>query len=85
MAKVCPQVPSSFSPYMTSKRETFTIWMKSLVYQANGCTVYNTTGDIVYRVDNYDKKGSSEVYLMDLRGKVLFTMKRKVYNILLRF
>jgi hypothetical protein len=78
MAKVYPQVPS-FSPHMTSKRESFTVWMKSLVYQTNGCTVYNTNGDIVYRVDNYDKKGSNEVHLMDLRGKVLFTIRRKVY------
>ncbi|KAG2677324.1 hypothetical protein I3760_12G092000 [Carya illinoinensis] len=80
MAKVYPQEqPSSSSDpaYMTSKRETFTLWMKSLVYQTNGCTVYNTTGDIVYRVDNYEKKGSSEVHLMDLRGKVLFTIRRK--------
>ncbi|KAG2681223.1 hypothetical protein I3760_11G134100 [Carya illinoinensis] len=78
MAKVYPQVPRSFSPYfMTSKRETFTVWMKSLLYQTNGCTVYNTNGDIVYRVDNYDKKGSNEVHLMDLRGKVLSTIRRK--------
>ncbi|KAF5478290.1 hypothetical protein F2P56_004862 [Juglans regia] len=78
MAKVYPQVPRSFSPYlMTSKRETFTVWMKSLLYQTNGCTVYNTNGDIVYRVDNYDKKGSNEVHLMDFRGQVLSTIRRK--------
>ncbi|XP_040990396.1 protein LURP-one-related 4-like [Juglans microcarpa x Juglans regia] len=81
MAKVYSQdqPSSSSSPYMTSKRETFTLWMKSLVYQTNGCTVYNTIGDIVYRVDNYEKKGSSEVHLMDLRGKVLFTIRRKKF------
>ncbi|XP_061988831.1 protein LURP-one-related 3-like [Rosa rugosa] len=61
-------------PYMTSKRETFTIWMKSLVMQGNGCTAYDENGEIVYRVDNYDNKHSNEVYLMDLRGKVLFTL-----------
>ncbi|XP_062147324.1 protein LURP-one-related 4-like [Alnus glutinosa] len=76
MAKVYPKAPT-FSPHVTSKRESFTVWMKSLVYQTNGCTVYNTNGDIVYRVDNYDKKGSNEVHLMDLRGKVLFTIRRK--------
>lgn len=78
MAKVYPQVPRSFSPYQTSKKETFTVWMKSLLYQTYGCTVYNTNGDIVYRVDNYDKKGSNEVHLMDLQGKVLSTIRRKV-------
>ncbi|XP_050377972.1 protein LURP-one-related 11-like [Argentina anserina] len=61
-------------PYMTSKRETFTIWMKSLVMQGHGCTAYDENGEIVYRVENYDNKHSDEVYLMDLRGKVLFTI-----------
>ncbi|KAJ6415216.1 hypothetical protein OIU84_004077 [Salix udensis] len=85
MAKVhaLPQVvssSSSSSSYISSKPETFTIWMKSLVMQTNGCTVYNENGDVVYRVDNYDKKGSDEVYLMDLRGKVLFTiLTRKLF------
>ncbi|GMY30282.1 protein LURP-one-related 4-like [Fagus crenata] len=77
MAKVYPQIPSTCSPHITSERETFTIWMKSLVCHTNGCTVYNTNGDIVYRVENYDKKGSKEVHLMDLRGKVLSTIRRK--------
>ncbi|KDP25461.1 hypothetical protein JCGZ_20617 [Jatropha curcas] len=67
---------SSDNYYTTSKKETFTIWMKSLVMQTNGCTVYNENGEIVYRVDNYDKKGSSEVYLMDLKGTVLFTIRK---------
>jgi len=64
---------------MSSKPETFTIWMKSLLMQTNGCTVFNKNGEIVYRVDNYDKKaGSNEVYLMDLKGNVLFTILRRV-------
>lgn len=60
--------------YMTSKREIFTIWMKSLVMQGNGCTAFDENGEIVYRIDNYDNKHSNEVFLMDLRGKVLFTL-----------
>ena len=89
MAKVYPLHtsktvdPSSSSrsaccSYTTLKRETFTVWMKSLVMQGNGCTAYNENGEIVYRVDNYDHKNSNEVYLMDLKGKVLFTILRKV-------
>ncbi|KAJ4832029.1 hypothetical protein Tsubulata_010277, partial [Turnera subulata] len=86
MAKVHPRYAesssstcsSSTSYVVTAKTETFTVWMKSLVMQANGCTVYNENGDIVYRMDNYDKKGSNEVHLMDLKGNVLFTiLKRK--------
>lgn len=72
-------VSSSSSNYVTSRREAFTVWMKSLVMQGNGCTVYNENGEIVYRIDNYDEKCGSEVYLMDLQGNLLFTILRKVY------
>lgn len=81
MAKIHPlplpptELDQSSSCSSSSKPSTFTVWMKSLVMQANGCTVYNENGEIVYRVDNYDKKGSSEVYLMDLKGRVLFTIR----------
>ncbi|KAL5995794.1 hypothetical protein ACLOJK_025864 [Asimina triloba] len=85
MAKIYPQAllskslspSSSSSEFMNSERETFTIWMKSLVFNSNGCTVFDSNGDIVYRIDNYNNKCSSEVYLMDLRGRVLFTICRK--------
>ncbi|KDP25460.1 hypothetical protein JCGZ_20616 [Jatropha curcas] len=62
---------------MTFKRETFTVWMKSLVCHTNGCTVFDSNGEIIYRVENYDQKCSNEVYLMDLRGRVLVTIRRK--------
>ena len=78
MAKVHPHQAPSLSPYLTSEKETFTIWMKSLVYHTNGCTVYNSNGQIVFRVDNYEKKCSNEVHLMDLKGKVLYTIRKKV-------
>ena len=78
MAKIHPDQALSLSPYLTSQRETFTIWMKSLVCHTNGCTVYNSAGQIVFRVDNYDKKCSNEVHLMDLQGKVLYTIRKKV-------
>ncbi|KAI5328882.1 hypothetical protein L3X38_028279 [Prunus dulcis] len=67
----------SNNKYVTSKRETFTIWMKSLVMQGKGCTAFDENGEIVYRIDNYDAKHSNEVYLMDLRGKLLFTVCEK--------
>ncbi|EXB37382.1 Protein LURP-one-related 11 [Morus notabilis] len=98
MAKVHPLISTSntidsqaFSSascsnnYITSKRETFTVWMKSLVMQGNGCTAYNENGEIVYRVDNYDQKNSNEVYLMDLKGKVLFTILRKKIGVFRRW
>ncbi|XP_077240892.1 protein LURP-one-related 11-like [Tasmannia lanceolata] len=62
---------------MTTTREIFTIWMKSLICNSNGCTVYDSSGQIIYRIDNYESKCSDEVFLMDLRGRVLFTIIRK--------
>ncbi|GAV57929.1 Tub_2 domain-containing protein [Cephalotus follicularis] len=76
MAKIHPKTPS-FSPESNQTREVFTIWMKSLVFHSYGCTVFDSSGEIVYRVENYTKKCSNEVYLMDLRGRVLVTIRRK--------
>ncbi|CAE5960160.1 unnamed protein product [Arabidopsis arenosa] len=65
------------SPYLTTGKESFTIWMRSLVFHSKGCTVYDSKGNLIYRVDNYNSKSCSEVYLMDLFGKVLFTLRQK--------
>ncbi|KAG7595161.1 Tubby-like C-terminal [Arabidopsis thaliana x Arabidopsis arenosa] len=65
------------SPYLTTEKESFTIWMRSLVFHSKGCTVYDSKGNLIYRVDNYNSKSCSEVYLMDLFGKVLFTLRQK--------
>ncbi|XP_022867207.1 protein LURP-one-related 11-like, partial [Olea europaea var. sylvestris] len=78
MAKIHPQTSVKGSDHSTSERETFTIWMKSLVFHGNGCTVFNSKGEVVFRVDNYQTRHSSEVFLMDFNGEVLFSMKRKV-------
>ncbi|PIA43248.1 hypothetical protein AQUCO_02000585v1 [Aquilegia coerulea] len=95
MAKIYPRTclsslssssSSSFSSppstsYITSKKEVFTIWMKSLVFNGNGCTVYDSHGKIIYRMDNYDQKHSSQVHLMDLKGNLLFTIFKKKLGI----
>ncbi|KAK7307847.1 hypothetical protein VNO77_41267 [Canavalia gladiata] len=77
MAKIHPEEPTS-SPCTFYRRETYTLWMKSLVLHSNGCTVYDSNGDIVYRVDNYDQKGRREVNLMDLSGRVLCTIHKRL-------
>ncbi|KAI3891842.1 hypothetical protein MKW92_018237 [Papaver armeniacum] len=82
MSKVYPEEDMLLSSSLSStcassKREIFTIWMKSLVMQGNGCTVYDSNGQVVYRIDNYDNKNCNEVHLMDLKGKVLFTILKK--------
>lgn len=68
---------SSSNYYMTSTRETFTVWLKSLIFHGNGCTVFNSKGEVVFRVDNYQEKSSNEVFLMDLNGDVLFSIQRQ--------
>ncbi|XP_072960934.1 protein LURP-one-related 11-like [Typha angustifolia] len=70
-----PSVPSSC--HLSSEKEVFTLWMKSLVLHSNGCTVYNSYGQIIFRVDNYDCKCSRKVYLMDSGGKALFKILKK--------
>ncbi|PWA44775.1 tubby C-terminal-like domain-containing protein [Artemisia annua] len=80
MAKIHPCITSSSassSSFCSDQKQTYTIWMKSLVLNSNGYTVYDSNGGVVYRIDNYDSKSSSEVYLMDLRGNVVCTILRK--------
>ncbi|KAK1374800.1 hypothetical protein POM88_030993 [Heracleum sosnowskyi] len=81
MAKVYPCKPSpsnsSCSTQTSSGSKTYTIWMKSLVANGNGFTVYDSFGQVVYRIDNYNNKCCRQVYLMDLHGNTLFSMFQK--------
>ncbi|KAG8388444.1 hypothetical protein BUALT_Bualt02G0126500 [Buddleja alternifolia] len=79
MAKVHPQVLASPT---SSKQEVFTLWMKSLIFSSNGCVVFDSSGEIIYRVDNYDHKCSNQVYIMDATGKILFTIVKKNFSVL---
>ncbi|KAL8253740.1 hypothetical protein R6Q59_031961 [Mikania micrantha] len=84
MSKIHPNcMPSSSSSSSCSiRRETYTIWMKSLVLNSYGYTAFDSNGKLVFRIDNYDTKCRSEVYLMDLHGNIICTILRKK---LLRF
>ncbi|XP_057549251.1 protein LURP-one-related 11-like [Amaranthus tricolor] len=62
--------------------EIFTIWMKSLILGGKGCTVFDSKGQVVYRVDNYSSKCCDQVYLMDSHGHVLLTILRKKFRLL---
>ncbi|KAK6911797.1 LURP-one-related [Dillenia turbinata] len=81
MAKVYPQALLSSAQYLTTQQEVFTVWMKSLVLNGNGCTVFNSSGQLVYRVDNYDSKCADEVFLMDSKGNLLFTVLKKKFRV----
>ncbi|XP_020275762.1 protein LURP-one-related 11-like isoform X2 [Asparagus officinalis] len=53
------------------------MWMKSLVFNGNGCAIFDSDGRIAYRVDNYASQCSDEVYLMDHDGRTLSKILRK--------
>ncbi|KAL2234846.1 protein LURP-one-related 11-like [Sesamum indicum] len=78
MARVHPQVVANST---STKQEVFTVWMKSLILGSNGCAVFDSDGEIVYRVDNYCHKSSNQVYVMDATGKVLFTIVKKKFSV----
>uniref|UniRef100_A0A0E0KDL3 Tubby C-terminal domain-containing protein n=1 Tax=Oryza punctata TaxID=4537 RepID=A0A0E0KDL3_ORYPU len=63
--------------HWSEQREVFTIWMKSLVLNGSGCTVYDSGGRIVYRVDNYGSSRAADVCLMDLAGNVVVQILNK--------
>jgi len=60
-----------------------TVWKKSLLFNCNGYTVFDSKGNLLFRVDNYMATSGSngEIVLMDAAGKPLLTMRRKVYYI----
>ena len=71
--------PASSPPSSAGEqRKVFTVWMKSLVLNGHGCTVYDSGGGIVYRVDNYGSRCSGSVCLMDLDGAVVLNVVKRV-------
>ncbi|XP_047944827.1 protein LURP-one-related 11-like isoform X2 [Salvia hispanica] len=78
MAKVHPQLVSSCT---SSKQEVFTLWMKSLIMSTNGCAVFDSNGCIVFRVDNYSHRCTTQICIMDAIGKVLLTIVKKKFSI----
>ncbi|XP_051213739.1 protein LURP-one-related 11 [Lolium perenne] len=62
------------------QREVFTIWMKSLVLNGSGCTVFDSSGRIVYRVDNYGSRHSVDVCLMDITGSVVLQVLKRFWR-----
>nr|CAB3458934.1 unnamed protein product [Digitaria exilis] len=71
-----PESSSSPATCTAEQRKVFTVWMKSLVLNGHGCTVYDSGGAIIYRVDNYDSRCGG-VCLMDLDGTVILDIIKK--------
>ncbi|KAI3805854.1 hypothetical protein L1987_21741 [Smallanthus sonchifolius] len=54
-----------------------TVWKKSLLFNCDGFTVFDTKGNLVFRVDNYAAANKAEIVLMDASGHSLLTIRRK--------
>ncbi|RZC78007.1 hypothetical protein C5167_002205 [Papaver somniferum] len=59
------------------KVEALTVWKKSLLFNSDGFTVFDTKGNLVFRVDNYQSGSKKEIVLMSGTGKPLLTIRRK--------
>ncbi|KAF8719443.1 hypothetical protein HU200_024160 [Digitaria exilis] len=81
-AKVHPNVavPSlGHQPAAAADEEpvTLTVWRKSLLFNCRGFTVFDASGDLVYRVDTYASDSRGEVVLMDAAGRAVLTLRRR--------
>ncbi|KAJ9547562.1 hypothetical protein OSB04_020105 [Centaurea solstitialis] len=83
MTKVYPTpiIPVAISAPKSSAAgknpQVFTVWKKSLVFNCDGFTVFDSNGNLVFRVDNYVAGRNGEIVLMDASGRPLLTIRRK--------
>lgn len=55
--------------------KSLTVWRKSLLLSCKGFTVIDSSGSLVYRVDNYSRHRPREMILMDAAGNSVLTMR----------
>ncbi|XP_044973255.1 protein LURP-one-related 11-like [Hordeum vulgare subsp. vulgare] len=88
MAKIQPLASSPCSTSSSGVQQgthAYTVWMKSLVFNGNGCAVYGPDGAIAFRVDNYGCRGGREVLFMDCAGNALLRIRRKGFGMFRRW
>lgn len=56
---------------------TFTVWKRSLFLNGKGFTVFDSSGNLVFRVDDYSCQAKHKLSLMDATGNILLTMRHK--------
>jgi uncharacterized protein YxjI len=89
MAKVHPNVVVPESPAGAVVEEeqqqptVLTVWRKSLLFNCDGFTVFDSTGGLAFRVDRYgsssrSRRRAEDVVLMDADGKPLLIVRRKI-------
>ncbi|KVI03231.1 protein LURP-one-related 8-like [Cynara cardunculus var. scolymus] len=58
------------------------VWKKSLLFNCYGFTVFDSNGNLVFRVDNYSSGIKDQILLMDASGHSLLTIRRKRLSLL---
>jgi len=56
---------------------SLTVWRRSLLFNGKGFTVFDSNGNLVFRVETYAGGSPREVVLMDANGRALLTIRRK--------
>ncbi|XP_078437357.1 LURP-one-like protein (DUF567) [Wolffia australiana] len=80
MPKVHPNATASGPSSLSRSRQeamALTVWRKSLLFNCDGFTVFDSSGDLVYRVDLYNSACRREIILMDAAGVPLLAVRRK--------
>ncbi|CAI9761919.1 unnamed protein product [Fraxinus pennsylvanica] len=72
-----PPKPLNSSDGDASTSVVLTVWKKSLLFNCDGFTVFDSKGNLVFRVDNYMAGDKGKIVLMDAFGNSLFTILRK--------
>ncbi|XP_076917633.1 protein LURP-one-related 8-like [Bidens hawaiensis] len=69
--------PSTAGRNNNNNPAVLTVWKKSLLFNCDGFTVFDSKGNLVFRVDNYAAGNKAEIVLMDASGNSLLTIRRK--------
>ncbi|KAL5720744.1 hypothetical protein ACHQM5_013383 [Ranunculus cassubicifolius] len=55
-------------------QRVLTVWKTSLLLKCKGFTVFDTNGNLAYRVDNYQSSNRADIVLMNAHGNPLLTV-----------
>ncbi|KAE8687229.1 Protein LURP-one-related 8 [Hibiscus syriacus] len=72
-----PQQLKPLPSTQTGEEAILTVWKKSLLFNCYGFTVFDSKGDLVFRVDNYMEGKKGKILLMDANGNPLLSIRRK--------
>ena len=75
VAAASPAVPAAAGE--KGEAVSLTVWRRSLLFNGKGFTVFDTNGNLVFRVETYSRGSPREVVLMDAHGLALLTVRRK--------